>query len=207
MTFSEKILQHPAFYSLSQFLLAPGAQIILNSKIAQLVHSLPHKRILLDIGCGPKSWLWKAGLDPIGLDISFRYSKTYGQHGIGAITGSSAEIPIKENSIDGIWCIGMLHHLNDTQVKNTVQEMLRIVSNTGYIIILDAVLPRNKWRRSVASLIRRMDRGRFMRTQLHLELLLSTQSKNWNTRRYTYAATGLEMLECTYTTQNTTSSK
>lgn len=204
MPFKERLLQHPLIYSLSQLILAPGAQFILNRKISALTTHIHSESPILDVGCGPQSWLWNVGLDPIGLDISYKYSKSFLKNGSYSLTGLSTSIPLKSQSVAGVWCIGLLHHLNDQDVTKSLNEFKRIITNKGYIVILDAILPINAYRRPVATAIRKQDRGQFMRNQKHLEDLLHSIDGSWQIKRYTYSLTGLEMLECTYSSEKFT---
>jgi hypothetical protein len=72
-------------------------------------------------------------------------------------------------------------------------ERIRVCAPSGEVIIVDAVLPRSAWRRLQAQVIRRADRGRFMRRQDELEGLFP-QGFEWRIQRRTYTWNGLEML-------------
>ncbi|MBU0484855.1 MAG: class I SAM-dependent methyltransferase [Proteobacteria bacterium] len=191
------LLGHPFIYRLSQIILAPGAEIILTKKIQDLAKKFPASGRIIDVGCGPSSWLWQIKMLPVGLDISYQYSVNYHRQANLAVTGSAISLPILTETFDGIWCIGVLHHLPDQAAKEAINEMLRICQPGGHVIIMDAVLPKKSWLRLIATMIRRMDRGEFIRSQQDLSSLLPDEV-NWSISRYTYAMTGLEMLECTY---------
>jgi SAM-dependent methyltransferase len=89
------------------------------------------------------------------------------------------------------WSIGLLHHLPDALV--TISEAVRVCRPGGYCAILDAVKPVSYWTRPVTALIRRLDRGEFVRSSEELLSLLSRVGE-WRSTRLTYAATGLELL-------------
>ena len=192
-----RLLEQPFVYRLSQLLLAPGAEKRVAEKLRLLKSELDIKGTILDVGCGPQSWLTKIGVNPVGLDISYQYSAAYNASGTPAITGSATALPFADHSLDSIWCIGVLHHLSDAPAQMAAQEMLRVCRLGGQVVIMDAVLPVKTWHRPLASLIRSLDRGKFMRSQKQLQDLLPGP-QNWKINRYTYAATGLEMLECIY---------
>ena len=191
----QNLLSIPWCYRLSQAVFAPGADKKLTTILNKRKKELPVPGLLLDVGCGPASWLWKIDWDPIGLDVSYEYAQAFKKNGQNATTGSAFQLPFVDEAFDGIWCIGVLHHLQDDQATQTIAEMLRVCKSNGYVIIQDAVLPESTIRRPVAALIRRMDRGKNMRTREQLEALLPDAEK-WAIRRYTYTYNGLEMLEC-----------
>ena len=123
------------------------------------MEELPPAEQVLDIGCGPVSFLWKTGLQPIGLDISHAYTLTFNRQGKAAITASSTDLPFADRIFDGVWSIGLLHHLSDDMACKTVEEMLRVCRRGGYVAIIDAVMPKSAWANPLAYLLRRTDRG------------------------------------------------
>jgi SAM-dependent methyltransferase len=192
-----RLLERSWVYRLSQFLLAPGAEKAITESIRQLLTQLPPAQRILDIGCGPSSYLWRVGLHPVGLDISSNYTATFTLHGEPAVTGSAASLPFHDGSFNGVWSIGLLHHLSDGEARGAVGEMIRICRPGGYIVIFDAVSPEPAWRRPVAQIVRRLDRGRFMRTQSALETFL-LKREGWTCERISYSLAGLEGLLCRF---------
>jgi len=192
-----RLLERPGLYRLSQLLLAPGAENNITEKVRLLLEQLPPARRTLDVGCGPSSFLWRLGLHPIGLDLSHNYTTNFSHRREPATTGSATALPFLDGSIDGVWSIGLLHHLPCGEARQAVSEMVRICRSGGYIVIFDAVLPEPAWQRPVPQLIRKLDRGRFMRTQLVLESILP-QCEGWICERLSYSLTGLEGLLCKF---------
>jgi SAM-dependent methyltransferase len=191
-----QLLDHPAIYRLSQFVFAPGAERLLARHLEKLTQQLSITGRILDVGCGPTSWLRKVGGHPVGLDISLPYSVAYQKGGGTAVTGSAVGLPFASSSFDGVWSIGVFHHLPDSMVRQALEEMIRVCAPGGHVVVLDAVLPQS-WFRPIASLVRRMDRGKFMRSQAALEALLLDRP-SWSVSRFTYTVNGLEMLCCVY---------
>lgn len=197
LRFLYRMLEIPWFYRLSQFLLAPGSQRFFHRYYQHLFHKLPYGEFILDVGCGPKSLLWSGGLHPIGLDYSHHYTKSFFSKGDPAVTASADYLPFKDNSLDSVWSFGLLHHLDDEQARKTLLELRRILKRNGYIVVMDNVMPQIKWRRPLAYLLRRLDRGNFVRSQEALESLLPDR-EYWNCDRVTYCVYGLEGLFCVF---------
>jgi len=191
------LLEQPLVYRLSQLLLAPGDQGILTQRIAGLARTLPDAQRLLDVGCGPRSWLWRIGLHPIGLDISQSYTVNFHGQSKPTVRASAAALPFASNSLNGVWSIGLLHHLPDLLAVATIEEMVRVCAFGGYVVIFDAVLPDPPLARPVAYFLRRIDRGRFVRREEELRSLISSFVP-FTVERITYSHTGLEALCMVY---------
>ena len=76
-----RFLSIPAIYSLIQSIFGPRAKKDLYAKINQILGRLPSGRNILDVGCGPSSWLWQQDRHPIGLDFNFLYTKAFRAEG------------------------------------------------------------------------------------------------------------------------------
>ena len=189
------LLDQPWVYRASQFLLAPGANRFITMKMRRLVTRLPPTKRILDVGCGPSSWLWRSDLHPVGLDLSFSYIKVFCQFGEPAVTGSAVALPFHNQSFDAVWSFGLLHHLPDDMAHQTTEEMTRVCRPNGYIVIIDAVLPDPAWRRPIAYALRRADRGGFVRREQDFKKILPAD-QSFTTERFTYAYNGLEVLIC-----------
>jgi SAM-dependent methyltransferase len=193
--FLDRVLELPWVYRLQTAILAPGAEAAIVGRLAALVAQLPPAARLLDVGCGPQSWLSRLALHPLGADVSLSYLREYVAAGDAAVAASADALPLASESFDGVWSIGLLHHLPDRVAAAAVGEMVRACKPSGYVAVFDAVLPSSAWRRPLASAIRRFDRGRFMRGEKALRALLPSYL-DWQGERFTYAGTGLEGVMC-----------
>ena len=194
-TFVEKLLDRPAFYRLVQNLLAYGANELVLNQIRAVRAKFPPAKHILDIGCGPKSWLWQVGEHPVGLDLTYSYCTAFHEGTEPAVMGSAARLPFGPESFEEVWSIGMFHHLPDGLMKQALDEMRRVCRRNGHVLVVDAVLPVRAWQRPLAYAIRRADRGRFVRSQAALESLLPERSQ-WSVERVPYSRTGLEIVIC-----------
>ena len=194
-TFIEKLLDRPAFYRLVQNLLAYGANELVLNQIRAVRAKFPPAKQSLDIGCGPKSWLWQVGEHPVGLDLTYSYCRAFHEETEPAVMGSAARLPFGPESFEEVWSIGMFHHLPDELMQQALDEMRRVCRGNGHVVVVDAVLPVRAWQRPLAYAIRRADRGRFVRSQAALESLLPERS-HWSVERVPYSRTGLEIVIC-----------
>jgi SAM-dependent methyltransferase len=186
------ILESPVIYRLVQMILAPGGERTLRKLIPELLGD----RMLqdwLDVGCGPKSLLPPLQGKRFGVDISPRYLLANETFSNCSAAADASSLPFKTGSFAGALTIGLLHHLPDESAKKVLLEMIRVCGNDGKIIVIDAVLPRFAWRRPLAEIIRRADRGNFMRRQTEFVSILPKHI-DWKVERTTYTWNGLEML-------------
>ena len=93
-----------------------------------------------------------------------------------------------------MWTCGLLHHLDDQDALRAVGEFARVARPGGRIVVFDGVLPERALRRPFAALVRRFDRGRWMRRQAALQRILDHAPLAWVSKRICYTATGLEGL-------------
>lgn len=184
-------------YRCAQVLLAPGSERRIGKYARSIAEHLPSAGRLLDVGCGPFSRLWALGLHPVGLDLSAEYTASFRLKHEPVVNGSADNLPLLGKTFDGIWSFGLLHHLSDEAVHRVIGEAMRVRRPDGYIVIFDAVLPDSAWSRPLASIIRRIDRGHFMRRQEDIENILRSHG-DWSCQRVDYAMTGLEGMFCTY---------
>ena len=186
-----RLLDHAWVYDLIQVLMAPGQRSRLTREFRMVAGRLPKPTRILDVGCGPSSWLWRIGLQPIGLDITPEYAARFAEAGQQAVTASCTEIPFADGTFDQVWSVGLLHHLSDGNARRALDEMRRVAAVGGSIVILDAVLPVSAWRRPIAFAIRKLDRGGHVRAEVQHRTVLGD---GWTHRRGLMAYNGLEFM-------------
>lgn len=153
-------------------------------------HLLPGRH--LDVGCGMHSWLWKAGVEPFGIDISRARTAVFSRRGRSA-DASATRLPFEDGAFDAVWCFGLLHHLDDRDASEAIDEMVRVTRPGGRTVVFDGVPPRRALKRPLAAIVRRLDRGRHMRPA---SSLLELFDDSWSVERFTYSYTGLEGVFC-----------
>jgi len=205
-----RILKYPLIYSLSQNMLSLGEGLFLK-KIYKDVF-VKSQGLVLDVGCGPALSTPPPDGTIIGVDINPLYVRQYmspddknAPHGNGHILRHKGRrlgvvctadlFPFGKNVFDEIRSYGLLHHLPTESALATVKEMLSCTRPTGRVIIIDSVWPRVPLLRPVAWLLRRIDRGRWVRTEDELlKIAFLVHPENWTAKRFTYSLLGLEGL-------------
>ena len=167
--------------------------------------------VVLDVGCGPKLTTPPPKGLLVGVDINESYLLKYtggfldvdpqsvfhppvSRNRLGFLAPAD-RLPFAEGSFDEARATGFLHHLPNDQLIEAIREMHRCLRKGGRLIALEDVWPLRAWARPLAWLIRRLDRGDYMRTQEELlKLFQEACQGTWECSRYTYTLTGTELL-------------
>jgi SAM-dependent methyltransferase len=158
MKLTDQIMENTLAYRLWQ---APFA----SQKFAPILNhnDLARVRRVLDVGCGPGTNAgYFAGSDYLGIDwnpeyIRYarrRYKRNFAVADITRFTASP------EERFDFILVNSFLHHIDAPDVHRILSHVSTLLTEDGYIHILDIVLPAQT---SVAGLLAHMDRGKFQR--------------------------------------------
>jgi SAM-dependent methyltransferase len=186
-----RVLEMPLVYRTAQFVLAPGMDGIVTNLLSRTLARIPTPATILDVGCGPSSWLWKLGMKPVGLDLCHAYTKKFRDAGNLSVTASAAMVPFPADSFDLVFSYGLLHHLPEAMARDTVGEIIRVTRAGGHVVIFDPMLPKAAWRRPQAWALCKLDRGKFIRPQgIYESRILRTPE--WKTFRFTHSYLGTE---------------
>ena len=186
-----RILEIPAFYRLAQAVLAPGMARIVGDRLSGALAQVPAHATVLDVGCGPSSWLWQLGMKPVGLDMCHGYTKKFRDAGNLSVTASAAVLPFPADSFDLVFSFALLHQLPDAMARETIAEIVRATRVGGHVLLFDPVLPKTAWRRPLAWVLCKLDRGRFIRSQGQYESCV-LGGPEWKTFRFTHSYLGTE---------------
>lgn len=158
----------------------------------------------LDLGCGPRFIGWETGPRyTLGVDLNSDYLTKFIADGrefsknsskmVAAVSGSIVDLPLMNNSICQCWSIGLFHHLSNSQLLIALDEIRRVVVPGGRVVIIDNILPKF-YQLPLAWIIRKMDRGRFVRRESELVELIKSKfsSSSKVVSRITYGFAGLE---------------
>jgi SAM-dependent methyltransferase len=186
-----RVLEIPLVYRMSQAVLGPGYVRIISQHLSRTFAQLPAPVTVLDVGCGPSSFLWNFGMKPVGLDLCRAYTKKFRDAGNLSVTASAAVLPFPANSFDLVFSMSLLHHLPDAVARETVGEILRVTRPGGQAVLFDPVLPKKAWRRPQAWALCKLDRGKFIRSQSDYESRI-LGGRECKTFRFTHTLLGAE---------------
>ena len=102
--------------------------------LSALIAYLPRTGKILDAGCGPGIYarkLKKINDNILGLDLTDIHEKTKNE--VPFCLGSITSLPIKDNSIDFIYCLTVLQYIEDD--AHAIDEFYRILKPKGKLFI------------------------------------------------------------------------
>lgn len=179
----ERILEHPAVYAAWQAPFAP-------QKFAPIERRIRHQRIrrVLDVGCGPGTNAPRfAGAEYIGVDINERYlAAARAKHKGRFIQADLQRVDLSAlGTFDAILINSFLHHLADDAVGRILEHLRPLLDADGRVHVLELVLPE---RLSLATMMARLDRGRYPRRLAAWRELLAAHFEPVVVEPYTFAA-------------------
>jgi len=204
-----ELLEIPWVFRLSQVLLAPGKPWLFRRMSRKVFKS--SQGTVLDVGCGPRLITPKTDGLLVGVDVNEAYLRKYtggfvdqdpqavfsppsSRKCLGFLAPAE-HLPFADDSFDEARATGFLHHLSDENAADAIREMRRCLRKGGRLVVLEDVWPIRAWARPIAWLIRRLDRGEYMRTEEELLALFQEACPgNWERRRFTYTFVGHELL-------------
>jgi SAM-dependent methyltransferase len=140
----------------------------------QVLQPRPGHRIL-DIGCGTATVIKHlSGCDYVGIDHNPEYinkaRESFGTKGeFHCIDINDAKFK-DFGTFDTVLLLGVLHHLDDDEVKQLVKVIPAAMKPTGTLVTFDCAL--EKGQHPVARLLAKIDRGRYARNAEHYRSLI-----------------------------------
>lgn len=142
--------------------------------VEEVIRSSINQRIL-DIGCGTAAVLTHlSGCNYVGIDHNHEYIKKARAH-FGA-KGEFHCLDINDakfkefGTFDIVLLQGVLHHLNDDEVKQLIAAIPAVLTAKGVLVTFDCAL--KKGQHPVARLLAKFDRGRHARSPEHYRSLI-----------------------------------
>lgn len=188
MYLMNKILEIPWVYNFVQFIFAASD---LKPFMGEVLKEYKDKNVL-ELGAGTGAFTPQGFSSLTVTDINQSYLDQI-QVSCQKIVTSATVLPFADESFDMIFSAGLFHHLSDQEYIQSMKEIRRALRQNGVFINLDNIPP-TRFYRVIAFLIRKMDRGRFVRKSsqqikiIEKELFIETKEIG------SYAWCGLEYI-------------
>lgn len=181
-----KLLNSPLVLRVIYNLFAPGWEKDFIKIIRSELEDLGTYRVL-EVGSGPGTS--RIGCSRyVGIDIEINYLISLRNKGIDVVQADARRLPFKNDAFDVISSFGVFHHLCDEYVIQSLRECYRVVDLFGKMIMIDNIYPTNRFN-FLATIIRKLDRGKFVRTYFSFyrlfQLSLARDPSSYNLFSYT----------------------
>jgi uncharacterized protein YbaR (Trm112 family)/SAM-dependent methyltransferase len=100
------------------------------------------RRVILDAGCGyswTTDWMWKSGMEPIGVDISRIYldiaNARLGDQLPYVLVGDTENLPIRNEVLDGVLGFDAFHHISNR--NRAMHEFSRTMKMNSVIVLAE----------------------------------------------------------------------
>lgn len=127
---------------------------------------------ILDIGCGTgefSSYFKPANY--IGIDLEKKYLDFAKKNHQGKfLLGDAKQLPFASKSFPKILMIGILHHLDDLDCAQALQEAKRVLAQNGKILLMEDIKSAND--AVLTKIIHFLDQGKWIRTKKTYRLWL-----------------------------------
>lgn len=160
------ILKFPSIYELYQSLVGTRRA---RDRIFDTYLRLPENYKLLDIGCGSGELLdyLPTHVQYTGVDINPRYidlaRKQYGERGRFELidVNDIERLALPRGSFNAVVLYGVLHHLNDEEVRSVLDFAKAMLRDTGVVFTVDGVYLEGQ--SAIKHFILSRDRGNYVR--------------------------------------------
>jgi SAM-dependent methyltransferase len=141
---------------------------------------------ILDIGCGPAyvlDFLKKKSLKYFGYDTELNHieyaKKKFLNKNHHFFCKKFNELELnKLPKFDYVFLFGIIHHLNNAELKKIIFLIKKVLKKNGKLLILDNVLINKQ--NIIARILIKLDKGNHIRNLSDYEVLLKDNFKNFN---------------------------
>lgn len=165
-----RILDKAFIYNISQKILAPGDKGQMKDLLNDAIRPYRYSAVL-ELGAGTGAYSPKDFTNCSVTDINHAYLKN-GKSGSMPVCCDATKPAFKPDTFDLVFSMGLSHHLSDMEYRHLLNSVTTILKKNGVFMVLDNIWPTNKIN-PIAYLIRRFDRGKYIRTASQQEKILS----------------------------------
>jgi SAM-dependent methyltransferase len=159
----EYLMKYPQIYNFVQRTIAGKGCVCIKNL---LYENIPvSARDILDLGCGTGiySTLFTSNTHYVGIDNNMKDILYAEMNRKGKfMVASATDLPFQENKFDIVFAVGLHHHLNDNEAKESINESIRVLRKSGKLIVVDALLL-NFFHNIPGYILRKLDRGNYVR--------------------------------------------
>lgn len=140
---------------------------------------------VLEVGCGPGSLLPLLGdVDYLGMDLNPAHiekaRQSNGDNGTFMCGNAVTEVEHAAGPFDLIICIGLLHHLDDSEASSMIKALSKRLSPSGRFVSLDPAYIDNQ--NIIAKKLADLDSGQNIRTQPEYAALFPSKAFKLNSQ-------------------------
>jgi len=166
-----RVLELPSAYNLVGRLSALGGVAQLRALFGEFIDAQEHDSVL-ELGCGTGAWPVSRYKRYVRTDINERYFPASTPPGVEFRKVDAANLScFADGTFDLVYSAGLYHHLPDEAVIRSLRESARVLGEGGSIVVFDAILPTSAFN-IPARILRKLDRGEWVRAQAHTTALL-----------------------------------
>lgn len=123
-------------YYKSRYVPNPDRKIVWKEIVNFLKPYFEKADTVLDLGAGYCDFINNVEVkNRFAVDVSSEFEK-FASDGVKIFRSTSANISIESGSVDVVFSSNLLEHLDDDQLKKTMEEIIRILKNGGLFITM-----------------------------------------------------------------------
>jgi SAM-dependent methyltransferase len=104
------------------------------SEVSDFIKLFDEHQCIADIGCGNGKNMIHPNM--IGIDNCLEFVDICRKKNLNVMKGSILNIPLPDDTYDGVICIAVIHHLSTFERRqNAIKELIRIAKPNGQILI------------------------------------------------------------------------
>jgi cyclopropane fatty-acyl-phospholipid synthase-like methyltransferase len=184
MNLREKFLQKTIVYKNFKNLVSPPSLVLKN---LQEYMPLDDGLSVLDLGCGygDVAFFYSERCSYLGIDSNSDYISEAKRRNAGSkaefiVADVNDPVVLARGPFDLVIMIGVLHHLNESQVRDVAKASQKLLAANGKFVAMEPVFAPDQ--RLSARLLIASDRGRFVRDESGYKNLLESGFPNVETQ-------------------------